>query len=290
MKSIGKFNIVFAGVILLVSTFLSAEPSTLKVPPVSVQLHSVKLDIANDFEGTLKAIANMGFQGVEFAGRYGPYANDPQGLKNFLNSLGLKASGAHIPTKNLLGENGNKTFKFLKALGAHLVIIPHDKRIDDPEKIADFVAEITEISRTAKRFGMLVGYHNHAKEFNSFADATFWDYLASNTPKDVVLQLDVGWANYADQNPVNYVKQYPNRTVTTHYKIRTKKGEHSKPVIIGQDSFDWAELIKANIEHGGTEWIVIEQEEYPDGMTPLQAVKASKQGLDNIIKQLTLNK
>ena len=61
-------------------------------------------------------------------------------------------------------------------------------------------------------------------------------------------------------------------------------------MIIGQDSFDWAELIKANIEHGGTEWIVIEQEEYPDGMTPLQAVKASKQGLDNIIKQLTLNK
>ena len=129
-----------------------------KTPLISVQLHSVKKDIINDFEGTLIALSKMGFDGVELAGRYGSYANDPQGLKTFLDSLNLRVSGAHIPTKSLLGDKGIKTFTFLKALGTELAIIPHDKRIDDPKKIDEFIAELIEISKLADSMGMKVGY------------------------------------------------------------------------------------------------------------------------------------
>lgn len=60
-------------------------------PQLSVQLWSVKDAMQADFEGTLTKLAAMGFDGVEFAGFFGNYANDPAGLKAFLDKLGLKA-------------------------------------------------------------------------------------------------------------------------------------------------------------------------------------------------------
>jgi sugar phosphate isomerase/epimerase len=257
------------------------------VPPLSVQLHSVKHAVKADFKGTLTALSEMGFAGVEFAGNYGPYANDPEGLKAFLASLNLKASGAHLGTKQLRGELGEKNLTFLKSIGVELVIIPHDARVDQPDELASMVEEFRALTKIVESYGLMLGYHNHAKEFAGYSESTFWDYLAQNTPDNFVLQLDVGWANYADADPIDYVKRYPNRTLTTHYKIRTKKDEGPKPVIIGLDDFNWTKMIKTNISVGGTQWIVIEQEEYPQALTPLETVAASMQGLQRIIDEMT---
>ena len=112
------------------------------------------------------------------------------------------------------------------------------------------------------------------------------DYLAKNTSKDVILQQDVGWTTYAGKDPIDYVKRYPGRTLTTHYKVKLPKGTTGKLPIIGQDTIDWLALTKANIAVGGTQWLVVEQEEYPNGLTPLQAVAKSKNGLDKIIENL----
>ncbi|KMT64850.1 sugar phosphate isomerase/epimerase family protein [Catenovulum maritimum] len=257
-------------------------------PKVSVQLHSVKHMVVEDFEGTLTKLAKMGFAGVEFAGRYGPYANDPVALKRFLDSLGLEVSGAHMSVKQLRGDKGIDRLRFLQQIGTKLLIIPHDGRIDKPDQINELIIELKELTKTVAQFGMQLGYHNHSKEFKTFQQSTFWDHLALNTPDNFVLQLDVGWANYAEQDSIAYVKRYPNRTLTTHYKIRTKPQDKEKslPVIIGQDTFNWSELIKTNQQFGGTQWIVVEQEEHPKGFTPLQSVAASKKGLDKIMKEL----
>lgn len=254
------------------------------VPLVSVQLHSVRDSVQSDFEATLKAIAAMGFDGVELAGRYGPYHDDADGLKAFLDGLGLAVSGAHIGMKQLTSGDALKHFAFFKALDTELVIIPHDPRIDNPEKIDEFIKEVLPFSKMANELGLKLGYHNHAKEFKAFNDTTFWDHLAQNTPEEFVLQLDVGWVNYAGADPIEYVKRYPNRTLTTHYKVRTKEGESGTPVTIGEDAFDWKKLIETNIEYGATQWLVIEQEEYPEGLSAIEAVAKSKQGLDRIIQ------
>ena len=132
---------------------------------------------------------------------------------------------------------------------------------------------------------MAIGYHNHDKEFNDFQDTTFWDYIARNTPVNVCLQLDVGWVNYAAKDPIEYVKRYAGRTIATHYKVRTHEGSKIVP-IIGQDGYDWLSLIKTNIAVGGTKWLVVEQEEYPNGLSPMESVAKSKAGLDVYLKQL----
>lgn len=278
-----------AAIFVSFSTHAMSSKSKSPIPQVSVQLHSVKDAVNADFEGTLKALSEMGFDGVEFAGRYGPYKDDPKGLKSFLDSLGLKASGVHILLNQINTENAAKHFQFFKDLGTKLVIIPYDDRSDDPELIDQLISELNALSLMANDAGLILGFHNHAKEFNTFKDTTFWDYIAQNTDNSFLLQLDVGWSNLVGVDSIGYVKRYPKRTLTTHYKVRTRKDRGkvpTKPVTIGEDGYDWPALIKANMQYGATRWIVVEQEEYPEGLTPLQSVAASKKGLDAIIKKM----
>ncbi|MCJ8271015.1 MAG: sugar phosphate isomerase/epimerase, partial [Psychrosphaera sp.] len=77
----------------------------LSMPKISIQLWSVNEVIKRDFKGTLTALANMGFEGVEFAGYFGPYQDDPVGLKTLLDGLGLLVSGAHVSMRHLSDEN-----------------------------------------------------------------------------------------------------------------------------------------------------------------------------------------
>lgn len=250
------------------------------LPKVSVQLWSVKDELSHDFKGTLQKLADMGFQGVEFAGEFGEFAENPAGLKQFLTSLGLEVSGAHVHFDKLTADEFKQTATFYRDLGTTLLIIPYDERAFNSAGVEQVVSELSTLATMLTPFGMQIGYHNHDKEFNEYQGSTYWDYIAQSTPNNVVLQLDVGWTTYAGKDPVEYVRRYPGRTVTTHYKVRLPPESENRLPLIGQDTIDWPALIKANIEVGGTRWLVVEQEEYPNGLTPLQAVKTSKDGLD----------
>lgn len=280
--------------VLVMTTMFSFSACTntkpISTPQISVQLHSLRDAIADDFKSTITAIAAMGFSGVEFAGKYGEFSSDPKGLKLFLDELGLQVSGVHISLSQLTGEKGEYNIEFFKALGANIIIIPHDKRINNPAEIDDLIKELNTLTERLAIHDLQLGFHNHAKEFQSFQDGTFWNHLAQNTPQDFVLQLDVGWALFAGQNPNKLVKQYPNRTITTHIKRRTYQGKpgtvsENTPVILGSDGFDWANYITNTTTHGGTQWLVIEQEEYPSGFTPLEAVEASFKGLKQALSR-----
>ncbi len=257
-----------------------------KVPKLSVQLWSVKDVITQDFKGTLEKLAQMGFAGVEFANEFGPYAEDPKGLKAFLDSLNLQASGAHVSFEQLNQDNFEKTVAFYKQLHVDTLIIGWDERAWHPQGIKEVVKLLNDLDKKLAPYNIKTGFHNHDHEFDDFQGTTYWDYLAKNTADSVVLQQDVGWTTYAGKDPINYVKSYPGRTLTTHYKVRIPEGVKGKQPIIGQDTIDWLGLLRANISVGGTKWIVIEQEEYPNGLSSLEAVALSKKGLGHYINKL----
>lgn len=267
----------------------TAAKATLKisqVPALSVQLWSVKDDVKQDIDAALTRLSSMGFAGVEFANEFGPYGNDPAGLKAKLDELGLKGSGAHVTFEQLNEQNFQSTLAFYQTLGVQNLIIPWDERAWSPEGI-DFVTNrLNELDKKLLEHDMHIGFHNHDQEFNDFKGQTYWDYLAQNTTERVILQHDVGWITYAGKDPIWYVNRYPNRTITTHYKVRLPKGTQGKLPIIGQDTIDWENLLKANMSKGGTQWIVVEQEEYPNGLSPMEAVQASLSGLKSYIAKL----
>lgn len=294
IKNLSQSLIRFArhGLFLaLALTSYSALAQTAKpAPGVALQLWSIKDEVHADFKKTLKAVAQMGFEGVEFAGDYGPYKDDPQGLKRYLKRLGLKVAGAHVSAEQLAGARYEETVKFMRALGCPRLIISSDPRALKAEAVLGFSAELSELSRRLGEVGIRIGFHNHSEEMQRIKSdeaASFWDVIARNTPQEVVLQQDVGWTHVAGREPVLMMQRYPGRTVSTHFKSKlpTTGAVQGLRTLIGQDGVDWRALVSAAMHVGGTEWIVLEQEDYPQGMSPLQSVQASLQGLRSAMEK-----
>jgi sugar phosphate isomerase/epimerase len=257
-----------------------------KVIPVGVQLYSVRNDCKKDFNKALAKIAKLGFDGVEFAG-YHQYGKDPKGLKKVLDDLGLKAAGTHIGANSFEAGKIQKTIDFHKAIGCTLLIVPGDGRFSHPEKSKQYAEIHTKAVDKLKAVGMASGHHNHTSEFKDAGNGkTYWDLFAERTPKEVVLQQDVGWTVVAGKDPVMYVRKYPGRTLTSHFKAKLPKGTKGKKPFIGQDTIDWRALITACYEVGGTQWMTVEQEDYPDGKSPMECIEISLNGLRKILGEM----
>jgi sugar phosphate isomerase/epimerase len=244
--------------------------------PLALQLYSVRGDCKADFDGTLALVAKLGFAGVEFAGYYG-YADKPKELRARLDGLGLKAAATHIGTPNFRGDALKKTIEFHQILGCKYLIVPSDKDFTDPEKSKPLADLFNQCAATLKPLKLACGYHNHAKEFTTLGEGnkTYFDLFAERTTKDVVLQQDCGWTAAGGHDPVAVMRRYPGRMGSTHFKATVVGEDPSKKPIIGQDSVDWKAVLAACREYGGTEWITLEQEKYPDGQTPMESTALS---------------
>jgi sugar phosphate isomerase/epimerase len=251
--------------------------------PIAVQLYSVRRDCKQNFDAALEQVAAMGFEGVEFAGYY-TYAERASDLKSRLQALNLKAAGTHIGLETLQGDALNRTIDFHQGIGCRFLVVPGNDAFTDPDKSKALADTFNHLAETLKPLGMACGYHNHTREFEKDGGKTFWDLFAERTTKDVILQQDCGWTFAAGFDPVAYIRKYPGRTRTVHFKPTVREGEAGKKAIIGQDSVDWPAVYAACASAGGTEWIVVEQETYPDGKTPMECTRESLAGLKALLK------
>jgi sugar phosphate isomerase/epimerase len=268
-----------------------ARPSSLlaqdkKHIPIGLQLYSVRDVLGKDFEGTLKQVAELGFEGVEFAG-YGKYGKDPEGLRKLLDELKLKAAGTHIGAGSFAGDALKKTIDFHKTIGCKFLIVPGDGRYTKSDASNKEYAEfMTKAAEALKPEGLFTGHHNHTGEFaiEKESGKSYFDLFAERTSKDVVIQQDMGHTMAANVDPIAIVKKYSGRVRTTHIKNRPAKASGKKP-FVGEDNFDWKAYCTACYENG-TEWFTLEQEEYPDGKSSMECTKISLEGLKAVLKDL----
>lgn len=251
--------------------------------PVSVQLYSVRDDCAKDFDAALEAVAKLGFAGVEFAG-YHSYSGKAKALRAKLDALGLKAAATHIGTNTLRGDSLKQTIEFHQEIGCKFLIVPGDGDFTKSDKSAALADFFNDTAAKLKPLGMACGYHNHTGEFGKTGDTNHWELFASRTSKDVVLQLDCGWASVAGQNCADLMKRHAGRMKVVHLKPAVfKSDEGKKKAILGEDSVPWADVIKACREVGGTQWLTLEQEAYPDGKSPMECTGLSLAGLRKLL-------
>ncbi len=270
---------------ILTATALTVSPSLWAQgaanPRISVQLYSVRDACAKDFDSSLAELAKMGFAGVEFAG-YHKYGGKAKELRQKLDELNLVAAGTHIGTGSFRGDELKRTIDFHQTIGCKYLIVPGDRDFTDPEKSKALAELFNKTAEMLKPLGMYCGYHNHTHEFTKTGDTTYWHLFADRTTKDVVLQQDCGWSAAAGYNPVDLIKKYPGRTKITHFKP-TVVGDHkSKKPILGEDSVDWAAVLAACRQAGGTEWVTVEQEAYLPGKSPMECTELSLKGLKKI--------
>ncbi len=242
--------------------------------PVALQAYSVRDDCRKDFFGTLKALAEMGYEGVELAGFYDTPANE---LKKVLDDLGLRVAGSHTGLQLLLEDDKRQeTIEYNQVLDNKFLIVPGlpEKHRDSVAAWRDTAGIFNDLAGKLAEHGMVTGYHNHWTEFVEMEGQVPWLVLGDNTNVDVVLQLDIGHALRGGGDPVDVIRKYPGRSRTVHLKDYSRENGY---VLMGEGDVNWGAVYEACETVGATEWYIVEQEEYPLG--PLETVKKCLDGV-----------
>jgi sugar phosphate isomerase/epimerase len=234
---------------------------------VGVQLYSVREDCQRDLPGTLKAVAQIGYAGVEFAGYYG---YDAKTLRQMLDDNGLVCCGTHIGIDQLVGDNLERTVEFHQTLGCRYLIVPG---LPEPyrstrQKWAETAQLFNEIAERLKPYGMRTGYHNHWIEFEPLEGELPWDTFFSHASPDVIMQIDTGNALHGGAHAAPFVRKYPGRAITVHVKEFSRTNPSA---VIGEGEVNWQEFFEACETVGGTEWYIVEQETYAH--PPLETIR-----------------
>ena len=238
----------------------------MKKIPIGVQLYSVRDDCKRDLLGTLKAVAKMGYEGVEFAGYHGFSAPD---LRKALDDLGLKCCGTHTGIDTVSKEQLAKTIEFNKTIGNKYLIVPWipDEKRNTKAACLETAKMFTALAGQVKPQGMKLGFHTHDCDCKPLEGSTAWEIVADNTPKDFVLQLDTANAMHGGADPVRLLKKYPGRAGTVHMKEFSKKDDKA---LLGDGEVKWKEVFAECEGPAATEWYIIEHEVY--GMPPLECI------------------
>ena len=254
--------------------------------PIGLELFSVRNELAEDVRGTIKAVAEMGYEGVEFAG---PPQHSAQELKGYLDEFDLVCCGWHTPFNLVQEDTIDATIEFNKVLENPYVIVPgipgelRQSRADWL-KLADIFNGIAD---KLAAHGMVTGYHNHHVEFTPLDGEIPWDTFFGNTNEGVVMQLDMGNALSGGADLVGILERYPGRSGTVHLKPYNESlGEADRHAgfrpIIGEDSVPWDEIFRVCETTGGTKWYIVEYES--DAFPPLEAVERCLKALKEMGK------
>lgn len=271
----------------------------MKKENIALQVYSVRGDMEKDFFGTLRAVKEMGYAGVEFAGLYG---NDPVKVKEFCQEIGLIPLSAHVPFQELMADMDG-TIAAYKALGVQYVVIPYlteDLRPGQPG-FQTVIDGMKQIGAKLKEAGLVQQYHNHDFEFVMLDGEYALDILYRELgPELLQTQIDTCWVNVAGVNPTDYIRKYAGRTPTVHLKdFVGSKTENMYGLIGLQDSAakasddfqlrpvgkgcqDFPSIVAA-ADEGGAKWYIVEQDEPSMGLTALECAKASLGYLHNEI-------
>lgn len=177
-----------------------------------VQEDGFARQLIHDYEGVMTKVAKLGYSGIEiFYALHGGYS--PQGLKDFLASIGMEVLGSHVE----LGDM-DEQLNYLPGTGCKYIICPgvHVASADDARKAAE---SFNEWGRKAQSVGMKFGYHNHANDFITLGGKMINDIFIENTdPELVTFEIDVAWAWRAGVNAAEYIKKHSGRFELIHVK------------------------------------------------------------------------
>jgi sugar phosphate isomerase/epimerase len=241
--------------------------------PIALQLYSVREDAARDLQGVLAAVANMGYEGIEFAGYYG---HDARTIRGWLDAYGLKVAGAHVGLETLLGDELAPTVEFHQILGNTTLIVPGLAEQWRTSRTAwlKTAETLNAIAAALKPYGMRTGYHNHHIEFVPMEGELPWDTLFGNTVDDVMMQFDTGNALHGGAQAAPFLRRYPGRAKTVHLKEYSATNDSA---LIGEGDVPWTEIFDLCETIGGTEWYIVEQESY--AYPPLECARRCLQAL-----------
>jgi sugar phosphate isomerase/epimerase len=242
-------------------TLSAASLAAVKPIPVGLELYSVRNQLMKDLPGAVRAVAKMGYEVVEF---YAPYfdwtARQAQQVRRLLDELGVKCNSTHNNTPSFTPDGLRKAVELNQILGSRYIVMASAGRVDGIGGWKALADQLTQVVETIKPFGLGSGFHNHQTEWTPIGGMRPMEVLAANTPKEFMLQLDVGTCVEAGVDPVAWIKSNPGRIKSIHCKDWAPGQDKGYRVLFGEGDSPWAKIFEAAESAGGVEYYLIEQE------------------------------
>ena len=229
--------------------------------PVGLELYSVRTELKQNLEATVRAVAQMGYQGVEF---YAPYfdwsENQTKQTRKLLDDLGIRCFSTHNDSSFLGPEKIGRARDMNLILGSKYVVMASAKPKPGPDGWKAVADSLNVAADQLEASGLKAGYHNHQREFTADGSQRPIEILAKNTKPSVMLQLDVGTCLEAGSDPVAWIRANPGRIRSLHCKDWSPDPAKGYAVLFGEGSADWKNIFTAAESAGGVECYLVEQE------------------------------
>lgn len=222
-----------------------------------IQMYSLRDITDKNMDAALKAVSEMGYKLVEFAGFFGHSAEE---IKAMLKKYDLKVSGTHTGWQEV-AEHFEETVAYHKAIGNTTIIIP-GADLSTKAKLDAFIDMVNEFSPKLKAEGITLGYHNHDHEFKPNEDGQIiYEEIVART--NIALEIDTFWAYAAGKDPVSLMESLKHRLPVIHIKDGLANRE-GKP--LGQGTAPVA-AVYAEATKLGIPMVVESETLTPDGAT-----------------------
>ncbi|HEV8542443.1 MAG TPA: TIM barrel protein, partial [Verrucomicrobiae bacterium] len=253
----------------LPASLISAEPTAVassgdsKKVPIGLELYSVRDELARDLPKTLKTVAQIGYQVVEFYSPYfkwtPPYAKE---VRAQMDDLGLRCYSTHNGFESFTaGEKMAHAIELNQILGTRYIVLASAPRTNGVDGWKSLCERLATVAEELKPHGLSAGYHNHQTEWAKLENGQrIMEVMAANTPKEFALQLDVGTCEEAGVDPTAWVKANPGRIKMMHLKDWApgdRANEKGYRVLFGEGVTSWRDLIAAAESVGGAEFFLI---------------------------------
>jgi sugar phosphate isomerase/epimerase len=229
--------------------------------PIGLELYSVREALKQDPEGTVRAVAALGYQCVEF---YAPYFEwteaQARSMRQLLDELGIRCYSTHNDQKSFSPENISRARDLNLALGTKYVVMAYSEPKGSPDGWKAIADQLNFAAERLEPAGLKPGYHNHQAEWKAVDGTRPMDVLAKQTKPSVMLQLDVGTCLEAGSDPVTWIRSNPGRIHSLHLKDWSSDPSKGYQVLFGEGSAKWQEIFNAAESAGGAEYYLLEQE------------------------------
>ena len=234
-----------------------------------LQLYTLRDVIADDPEGTLRQVADYGYNQIEsYEGPMGMWwGMGNTGFKDLMDELDMTIISTHANVFEDFERKANEAAE----IGLKYIVSPWigpQDSLDDYREMADQFNEMGEI---ANDLGIRFAYHNHAYTFEEQEGQMPQDVLMENTDPDLVeYQMDIYWVAVAGHDPAEWARRYSGRFTSSHVKDLANPDD-PESTALGRGTIDFQQLLPVLAEHGMEDFIV-EQEAYT-GTTPMEAIR-----------------
>ena len=246
--------------------------------PVSIQLYSIEDELEKDPRAVLRALSEMGYNGIEPHGGEYLYGLTADEFISLTRELGLSVPSAHISYETLT-EKTDATLAFHKSLGCKYLAIPYmfHEKLPGGENHEGVYENMMQICRRAKDFGITLCYHNHEIEFTRLEGKYIMEHLLDNVP-EMKAEYDTGWMMSMGEYPPEYLQAHADKCALIHLKdfyrpIGVTEGRPEfRPVGYGVQNIPH---IMDAAEKAGAEWLVVEQDDPAFGLSRLETAEMS---------------